>query len=204
MAEARIAIDPDSLTLATRRLELRPVALRDADAIARLHADSRVAALLVDGVPDTAEAARRMIVWNVAMAMRGYGTFGVRRRNEPALIGLFSLTPFDGDDALLELGGKLAPSAWRGGLAVEAAAALIDHAFMTLGRTELVSAFHPGHRSAPAALGLLGFRDDGEALLFGRPVARMRLARDAWVAQGGRPVRPDSRTDYGRAAPGER
>jgi len=189
--------------LRTERLLLRPIAAEHREAIAALHADRRVAAQLVDGIPDTPAKADVLLRWNAPMAAHGYGTFAVHRLGSTALIGLFSLTPFDGDETRLELGGKLLPSAWRGGLALEAAAALIDHAFGTLGRDRLVSAFHPDHRSAPASLGRLGFVAEGEGLLFGRPVRIMGLSRDAWIAQGRRPARPrrtDSRSDDGAPA----
>lgn len=193
--------------LLTRRLLLRPIAVEHRDAIAALHADRRVAAQLVDGIPDTPDKAGALLQWNAPMAAGGYGTFAVHHLDSAELIGLFSLTPFEGDEALLELGGKLRPDAWRGGLALEAAAALIDHAFGTLGRAHLVSAFHPDHRSAPASLARLGFTEEREGELFGQPVHIMRLTRDAWIAQGCRPRRPmrrDNRSDDGAAAPGAR
>ena len=186
--------------LLTRRLLLRPIAAEHRDAIAALHADPRVAAQLVDGIPDTPDKAAALLRWNAPMAAQGYGTFAVHHLESVEVIGLFSLVPFDGDEDLLELGGKLLPSAWRGGLALEAAAALIDHAFATLGRDRLISAFHPDHRSAPASLARLGFVDDGRDRLFGSPVRVMSLARDRWFAQGCQPVRSRataSRSDDG-------
>jgi len=189
--------------LLTRRLLLRPIAAEHRDAIVALHGDRRVAAQLVDGIPDTPDKADALLRWNAPMAAQGYGTFAVHHLDSAALIGLFSLTPFTGDTDLLELGGKLRPDAWRGGLAIEAAAALIDHAFGTLDRERLVSAFHPDHRSAPASLARLGFVAERDGILFGRPVRIMRLNRAAWIAQGCRPVRfrrADSRSDDGAPA----
>lgn len=189
--------------LLSPRLLLRPIAAEHREAIAALHADRRVVAQLVDGIPDTPAKADVMLRWNAPMAARGYGTFAVHHRGSAEMIGLFSLTPYDGDADLLELGGKLLPSAWRGGLALEAAAALINHAFGTLGRERLASAFHPDHRSAPASLARLGFVAEREGMLFGRPVRIMGLSRDAWIAQGRRPARPrrtDSRSDDGAGA----
>lgn len=174
-------------------------------AIAALHADPRVAELLVDGVPDTMAKAFAFVRWNEPFVERGYGMFAVRRKGRDDILGLFSLTPFNGDEALLELGGRLMPSAWLGGLAVEAGAALITHAFATLGSERLISAFHPEHRAAPAALARLGFMPAGSATLFGRAVATMELTSAAWRAQGcapRRPIRPDaSRSDYGGGEP---
>lgn len=179
-----------SAVLLTKRLLLRPIATEHREAIAALHADGRVVAQLVDAIPDTPGRADTLLRWNAPMAAQGYGTFAVHHLESAEVIGLFSLTPFEGDENLLELGGKLRPDAWRGSLAIEAAAALIDHAFGTLDREQLVSAFHPEHRSAPASLGRLGFGDTREATLFGRPVRIMSLNRSTWHAQGCRPSRP--------------
>jgi RimJ/RimL family protein N-acetyltransferase len=166
------------------RLVYDPIAIDDLPAIVALHQDPRITTLLVDGVPDTLAKAFRFLDWNRPMAARGFGTFAVRRSGDEALIGLFSLTPFDGDDDLLELGGKLACTAWRGGLAVEAGAAMIAHAFGPLSRDRLVSAFDPAHRAAPASLARLGFVPAGQVSLFDRDVALMELMRAGWEAQG--------------------
>lgn len=193
--------------LRTPRLLLRPIAAGHREAIAALHADPRVAAQLVDGIPDTPDKADLFLRWNAPMAARGYGTFAVQRRESAEMIGLFSLTPFEDDETLLELGGKLLPTAWRGGLALEAAAALIDHAFDTLGRDQLVSAFHPDHRSAPASLARLGFAEERDGEMFGNPIRIMRLTREAWVAQGGKAVRSrraGNRSDDGGGDPDAR
>lgn len=173
--------------LSGRRLSLRPIESADGAEIAALHADPRVAALLVDGIPDTPEKAAILVRWNRRLAAQGIGTFAVRRHGDARLIGLFSLTPYDADPALLELGGKLAPAAWIGGLALEAASVLIAYAFDALGRDRLVSAFDPGNAAARFALSRLGFRDAGMDRLFGREVSRMVLRRDGW--RGIRPLR---------------
>ena len=172
------------VSLESPRLALRPIEAGDVDAIAALHADPRVAGQLVDGVPDTPDKARIFLAWNRPLAARGMGTFAVRRRGSEALIGLYSLTPFEGGEAILEFGGKLARSAWGGGIALEAAAAVIDHAFDTLDHDRLISAFDPANRSARAALAKLGFEPAGSGTLYGRPVDRMVLNRDEWRGRG--------------------
>ena len=182
--------------LTTARLTLTPIAVEDAFDIVALHRNPRVSGLLVDGIPDTLPKAIAMQRWNAPMAAAGYGTFAVRRHGETRVIGLFSLAPFGDAADLLEFGGRLLPEAWRGGIGVEAGAALIDHAFGALGRDRLVSAFHPDNRSAPAALRRLGFGGAAATTLFGRPVMVMTLTAGLWAAQGrrvklARAMRPD-------------
>lgn len=193
--------------ISTSRLELRPIEFADLGAIVALHAESRVSRQLIDGVPDTPGKALVFLNWNRPMQRKGYGTFAVRRRGELQMIGLFSLTPFKENEELLELGGKLRPSAWRGGLALEAGAALIEHAFTNLARDRLISAFHPDNRPVPAALARLGFVPGTLTELFGSAVATMTLAHADWQKQGRAPRRPDrvsaSLYDYGGAAPGQ-
>lgn len=159
------------------RLELRPIDMGDLAGIAALHGDPRVTRMLVDGIPDTIEKAAIFVRWNEPMRAAGMGTFGVRRHESAELIGLFSLAPFDPDPTRLEFGGRLRPDSWRGGIADEASRTLIDHAFGELGRDEVVSAFDPGNRSAAAILSRLGFRREGEGVLFERPVTIMALAK---------------------------
>lgn len=193
--------DVGPLPLTSARLEFRPIEAADMHAIAALHADDRVARQLVDGIPDTPGKALVFILWNQPMRRKGYGTFAVRRRGETQLIGLFSLTPFKDDDSVLELGGKLHPSAWRGGLAIEAGATMVEYAFTGLGRDRLISAFHPENRSVPVALTRLGFAAAASTELFGKQVSTMTLAREDWLAQGSAPRRRSGRQanlcDYG-------
>jgi len=201
-ARASSPEDVGSLRFTSARLEFRPIEIADMHAIAALHAEDRVTRQLVDGIPDTPGKALVFVLWNQPMRRKGSGTFAVRRRGELQLIGLFSLTPFKDDDRLLELGGKLHPSAWRGSLAVEAGAAMIEHAFTGLGRDRLISAFHPENRPVPGALARLGFTPAASTELFGKQVSTMTLACENWRAQGSAPRRrsgrPTNLCDYGR------
>lgn len=168
---------------------LAPVAIVDRDEVVALHVDQRVTPMLLDTAPATPEIADMFIAWAQGHAARGYGTFAARRRETGAFQGLFSLTPFEGTDDL-ELGGKLAPQAWGRDLAVEAGAALIDHAFHTIGRARLVSATHPDNRAAIAVLARLGFVYDSPCDVFGSPGRLHVLKSGDWIAQGGRPLTP--------------
>lgn len=188
-------------TLSTRRIVLTPCATGDFDDIVALHRDPRVIAFLIDGLPDDARKAAIYLDWAAALHARGIGPWTARRRSDGVFLGLFTLTPYvDGDDALLELGGRLARAGWAGELAVEAGAALIDHAFGDLGRTALVSLHHPDNPTVPTILGRFGFDGGEPATLYGQPATLHRLAAETWRAQGGRPLARQrtlsSRSDY--------
>jgi RimJ/RimL family protein N-acetyltransferase len=173
--------------LSGRRIGLSPIAPTDRVAIALLHIDPRVTGLLVDGIPDTPRKVDAMLRWNAPLAARGIGTFAIRRHGDPALLGLASLVPYGNGGDALELGVRLSPRAWGGGIAVEAAALLIDHAFGVLAHDRLVMAIDPSNRSARFGARRLGFRADGQDILFGRPVERLGLHRADW--HGIRPSR---------------
>lgn len=176
-------------TITTARLVLRSVVSADIDDIIALHADPRVTPMLLDGIPSTPAIARLFVDWAATHAPHGYGTFAARRRKTDAFQGLFSLTPFEGTGDL-ELGGKLSPQAWGRDLAVEAGAALIDHAFGALARDRLVSATHPDNRAAIGVLARLGFGYVSPTTVFGVPGGLHALSAAAWSAQGARPLTP--------------
>ena len=171
----------------TARLLLAPIAPADRDEIVALHTDARVTPMLLDTAPNTPAIAEVFVRWAQGHAECGYGTFAARRHNTGVFQGLFSLTPFEGTHEL-ELGGKLAPQAWGRDLAVEAGAALIGHAFDTLGRERLVSATHPDNRAAIAVLARLGFVYDSPCDVFGLPGRLHVLQSATWAAQGGLPL----------------
>ncbi|WP_185965026.1 GNAT family N-acetyltransferase [Glacieibacterium frigidum] len=175
----------------SRRTVLTPVGVHDAGDIIALHRDPRVVAQLIDGIPDEPWKVSIYLDWAAKLHARGIGPWAARRQGDGRFLGLYTLTPFnDGDDDLLEFGGRLARAAWPGGLSVEAGAALIDHAFEGLGRRELVSAHHPDNRAAAAALARLGFGNPAPETVFGRSAIVHRLDVATWRALGGRALPP--------------
>lgn len=174
-------------TITTARLVLTFIAPADIADIVALHADPRVTPMLLDGIPGTPAIARIFVDWAASHAPHGFGTFAARRRETGVFQGLFSLTPFEGTDEL-ELGGKLSPQAWGRDLAVEAGAALIDHAFGALGRDRLVSATHPDNRAAIGVLARLGFVYVSPTSVFGAVARLHRLSAGDWSSQGARPL----------------
>jgi RimJ/RimL family protein N-acetyltransferase len=183
--------------LSGRRIALWPIASPARIAIALLHIDPRVTGLLVDGIPDTPLKADAMLRWNAPLAQRGIGTFAIRRHDDPALLGLASLTPYGDAGDVLELGARLSPRAWGGGIGLEAAALLVAHAFGAMAHGRLVTAIDPRNRPARFGALRLGFRPDGHDILFGHPVERLRLDRADW-----RGIRPPRQAGPMASAPG--
>lgn len=171
-------------TLRSARIVLTPCAAADAADLVALHRDPRVTQLLVDGIPDEPWKAQVYLDWAAGLHARGIGPWTARRRGDGRFLGLFTLTPFVGDDdRLLEFGGRLARAGWTGGLSIEAGAAVIDHGFGPLDRDALVSAHHPDNRAAAAALARLGFGGAVPGTVFGRDVLVQQLERATWRAR---------------------
>src|SRR5262249_60428748 len=79
----------------------------------------------------------------------------------------------------LELAYRLIRRAWGHGIATEAAAALIDHAFNGLGLSRLVAVTYPENRASQRVLDKLGFTRHEDVDYKGVRAAYYVLARDA-------------------------
>jgi [ribosomal protein S5]-alanine N-acetyltransferase len=73
-------------------------------------------------------------------------------------VGCCGLRPFRPEDNIHELGFHLRPKYWGQGLAPEAARAVIEYAFETIGAAGLSAGHHPGNANSKKVLEKLGFR----------------------------------------------
>jgi RimJ/RimL family protein N-acetyltransferase len=112
----------------TARLELRPVADGDVDALAEVDARPEIRAAIDpfgEHVPEDPAALRayeRRLVGHP-------GFLAAIERERGALVGLFQFQEHDDHPAERELGYRLHPDAWGRGYATEGAAALVRDAF---------------------------------------------------------------------------
>jgi RimJ/RimL family protein N-acetyltransferase len=65
--------------------------------------------------------------------------------------------PHPAQEAALELGFHLRPSFWGQGLATEAALAVLEYAFSTLGIETIFAGHHPSNDASRRVLGKIGF-----------------------------------------------
>lgn len=77
-------------------------------------------------------------------------------------VGVCGLKPYKPAERIHELGYHLLPSAWGHGYATEAAAAVVEHAFGTLGAAALFAGHHPDNVASGRVLEKLGFARTGE------------------------------------------
>lgn len=74
------------------------------------------------------------------------------------LVGCCGLRPYRPAEQVAELGVHIRPAYWRQGYALEAARAVIDHAFNELGLRGLFAGHHPDNTASRGLLERLGFR----------------------------------------------
>jgi RimJ/RimL family protein N-acetyltransferase len=73
-------------------------------------------------------------------------------------VGCCGLRPYGTDPAIPELGFHLRPKYWGQGLAVEAARAVMQYAFETLGAKGLAAGHHPENANSRKVMAKLGFQ----------------------------------------------
>lgn len=106
-----------------------------------------------------------------AYAEHGFGKWAVVLRATSEVIGCCgpALTVIDGPPER-ELGYRLRPEHWGGGLATEAAAAALDHCFMHLGFTSLLGFVEPANTASARVLTKIGMTYQRGAVWRGHPV----------------------------------
>jgi RimJ/RimL family protein N-acetyltransferase len=145
----------------TPRLRLRRLRASDEADLVALDSDPDVMRYVgappgVKAPAETLERARQRI----AADHGPLGFWRVEGRADGAFYGLGALIRMPtGDD--IELAYRLARTAWGRGIATEAGAALVDHAFGVLRLARLVAVTYPDNRPSQRVLDKLGFVRQG-------------------------------------------
>jgi RimJ/RimL family protein N-acetyltransferase len=172
----------EDVRLRTTRLTLRPVEPADADALLTIFSDPEVMRYWSSPPWTTRGQAEAMVADEQAGTAAGRSLrLGVVRvgvapdSSDPLvgedLIGTVSLFALDRGSRRAEIGYALASSAWGHGYAVEAVAAVVDHAFGELDLNRLEADLDPRNERSARLLERLGFRREG-------------LLRDRWIVAG--------------------
>lgn len=189
---------PARAFLRTRRIELREFGYRHTFDLLALGREERITRWLLDGPLQTLpDVVALVVAANRLYAERPGLGFWHASSEGKGFIGLFSLTPQPGSDAV-GIGTRLLPRAWGGGYALEGGAALCEHAFATLQVPAVIGLCDPRNRSVPPLLARLGFVPDGTGAQFGKPALRFVLRREHW--QGARKRGEARARDQGGAA----
>jgi RimJ/RimL family protein N-acetyltransferase len=141
----------------TQRLLLRRWRADDAEPFAEINADPVVMKLL--GGPLSRQRSDQMLAQTVAhWADHGYGRCAVQERATGSLLGFVGLGPTRAVPESVEIGWRLAAHCWGRGLATEAARAVRDQAFDSLGLDRLVSVTRLDNAASLGVMHNIGMR----------------------------------------------
>src|SRR5712692_1422046 len=149
-----------SIHLETERLVLRAPRLEDAEAIATLVNDRRIAENTLR-IPHPYRLADAEAFIASANATDGETVFLITGR-DGAVLGCSGIAKLDGETP--EIGYWLGVAFWGNGYATEAARALIDHAFVDLGHDTLVAGARVSNPASRRVLEKCGFQWTGVGL----------------------------------------
>src|SRR2546426_736724 len=168
--------------LETRRLRLRR--LRPADEPELIALDSDPGVMRYVGSPPGAPAHDEPVERVRQRISADHGLRGwwlAEGKEDGVFRGLGLLLPMpDGRDT--EVGYRLARRSWGKGIATEAAAALVEYAFSTLGLPRVVAVVYPDNLASRRILENLGFASDGPCEYKGARVERYVLDAGTWTA----------------------
>ena len=152
-------------TIETDRLDLRAWTPADRAPFAALNADPEVIRWIGPGLPMRA-ADSDVLVDRVEehWAAKGFGLWAVEERATGSFIGFAGLAvPWFLPEVLpaVEVGWRLARSAWGKGYATEAGAAALRYAFERLELAEVIATIFPGNDRSVRVAEKLGLRFTG-------------------------------------------
>ena len=168
----------------SRRIALREFDLADRDAIVAMHREPRLREHLVDDYPLDDPAVADLFLTRMAAIYRRHEGLGIWHASligpQPAFAGWFNLMPMAERPGEVEIGARLLPLVWGGGLALEGGEMLIAHAFDDLRLASVWGTCHPANRSAAVVLHALGFAPLGEMPYDGGIASHFRIDLNAW------------------------
>lgn len=166
--------------LATSRLRLYAPRLEDLEVRLAMERDPKVMRF-IRPVPDD-EAAHRAELRTELDGPPGRVAFWhVEECAISKFIGWCGLFPLE-DSGLIEIGYRFVQAAWGRGLASEAAAAVLNHGFRTLGLDPIVAVSHPDNAASHRVLHKIGLRAQGRARHYGQDLSFFALSQSAYLA----------------------
>ena len=155
--------------LITQRLELRPVQIGDVEVAHELWTDRDVRHFLFDERVIPLDEARSFVEQSLRTFEEcGYGLWLVFSRETAKLIGFAGL--IDSSDESPNLIYGIHPDSWGNGFATEAAKAVLDYAFETLGLACVKADVDEPNVTSVRILEKLGMKKIRRAIVAGRPL----------------------------------
>jgi RimJ/RimL family protein N-acetyltransferase len=162
-------------TIETARLELRPFASADLDALAHIYADPAVMATIRGGPRTRAQTAASLQMYAEAWRQHGYGVWAVTERPTGMLLGMCGFVE------RAELGYILVRAAWGRGIATEAAGACLRFGFESLGYEEISAGALHENTGSLRVIEKLGMRQTPNAFFDSHGGIYFTLPRAAFV-----------------------
>jgi RimJ/RimL family protein N-acetyltransferase len=165
-----------AVVLETDRLVLRPMVPGDLDGLCRIFGDPLVMSAF-EQPPLAREQVRTWLERNLDhQREHGYGLFAACLNSDGLLIGDCGLELMEivGEE-VAELGYDFRSDYWNQGYATEAACAVRDYAFETLGLRRLVSLIRSGNAASERVAEKTGLAKVEELERFGRPYLRYEI-----------------------------
>lgn len=173
-----LPLGPEPLVLETERLVLRPMTPDDLDALCEIFGDPIVMSAF-DSAPLDREQVRGWLERNLDhQREHGFGLFAACSKDGGLLIGDCGLELMEiAGEEVAELGYDFRSDHWNQGYATEAACAVRDYAFGTLGLERLVSLIRIGNRASERVAEKTGLRKVEQLERFGRPYLRYEIEK---------------------------
>jgi RimJ/RimL family protein N-acetyltransferase len=168
MAEHRhVELDPESRSIQTHRLLLRPWRLADETAAREIYGSPEVAHWLcpaISTIADSSDMRRRLSVWMAESDTAGLplGRWAITDKQSGQVIGGVALLPLPPGQSDLEIGWQVAPARWGHGYGAEAGHAVAHQAFEKAGLSEVFAVVRPGNHRGVATARRVGMEWVGE------------------------------------------
>jgi RimJ/RimL family protein N-acetyltransferase len=174
-------------SLATRRLLLEPRTVADNASCFELDSDAEVVRFIAVPWADEAEQKAFIEARTRGPYPLGQGYWTIRQKSEPTrFLGWILLMPLDAMGPEIEIGWRLRRDAWGAGRATEAARAVLDHAFISLGLPEVVADIHPENRRSIRVAEKIGLILRGRRLHHGEPHLHYAMTSAEYRVAAGR------------------
>ncbi|MBI5029230.1 MAG: GNAT family N-acetyltransferase [Chloroflexi bacterium] len=166
------------MIIETPRLLLRPMQANDLDDLLLIFTDPNVMASF-GGELLSHEQMQRWLQRNLDHQTQfGYGLFSVILKADGTLIGDCGLDVMEIDGAqVAELGYDFRSDYWHRGYATEAAVAVRDYAFRTLGLSRLISLIRIGNIASRRVAEKVGMQLDSEFKRYGNRYWKFAMAK---------------------------
>jgi RimJ/RimL family protein N-acetyltransferase len=172
--------------LSTSRLLLRPRTLEDLNANVAMDLDPHVYTsydirFYVRRSAANPRALRKAIKSEITSGGSPRGALWVVQwRDQPSFLGLIELFPWTAPPSTA-ISFRLVKSAWRQGIATEAAAAVLDFAFGVMNLPTIIALVNPENRPSQRVVTKIGMRLDGEVHLAQNPAPTPFETCHAWI-----------------------